>query len=136
MRREKLFRTTEKTLKKAKCVYCDSNDHNISECDKLKEVSERREFLKTNKLCYNCAGKGHGVGACKSRSCRNCEDRHHTSLCPKKSRYLISATKETVHPTLVIIANGEKFRAMLDTGAGSSFASSTFIQQLGVKPSY
>ena len=136
MKREKHFRTTDKALKKTKCVYCDSNDHKSSECDKLKEVSERREFLKTNKLCYNCAGKGHGVGACKSRSCGNCGDRHHTFLCPKKSRYLIDAIKETVHPTLVIIGNGEKFRAMLDTGAGSSFASSTFIHHLGIKPSY
>ena len=136
MRREKHFRTTDKTLKKAKCVYCDSNEHKSSECDKLKEVSERRESLKTNQLCYNCTGKGHGVGACKSRSCGNCGERHHTSLCPKKSRYLIGATKETIHPTLVIVANGEKFRVTLDTGAGSSFASSTFIQHLGVKPSH
>ncbi|CAB4000004.1 Hypothetical predicted protein [Paramuricea clavata] len=41
-----------------------------------------------------------------------------------------------MHPTLVVISNEEKFRVMLDTGAGSSFASSTFIRHLGMKPSH
>jgi hypothetical protein len=34
---------------------------------------------------------------------------------------MIGATKGTIHPTIVVVAGGEKFRAMLDTGAGSSF---------------
>ncbi len=47
---------------------------------------------------------------------------------------MIGATKETIHPTIVVVAGGEKFRALLDTGAGSSFASSTFIKHLGIRP--
>ena len=48
---------------------------------------------------------------------------------------MIGSAKETIHPTLVVISNEQKFRAMLDTGVGSSFASSTFIRHLGMKPS-
>ena len=48
----------------------------------------------------------------------------------------MGSIKETIHPTLVVEANGQKFKVMLDTGAGSSFASSTLIQQKGIKPSY
>ena len=50
--------------------------------------------------------------------------------------YLIGSSKETIHPTLVVVANGEKIRVMLDTGYGSSFASSTFIKHLGIRPSH
>lgn len=47
-RKEKHYRSTEK--KPAKCVYCESTDHRSRDCDKVKEVNERREILK-NKLC-------------------------------------------------------------------------------------
>ena len=46
----------------------------------------------------------------------------------------MGSIKETIHPTLVVEANGQKFRVMLDTGAGSSFASSTAIHHMGIKP--
>ena len=104
----------------------------------MKEVSERREFLKKNRLCYNCTGGGHGAATCRSKNCAKCGCRHHTSLCSTEQPnlpYMIGSSKETIHPTLVVISNEQKFRAMLDTGAGSSFASSTFIRHLGMKPS-
>ena len=57
-----------------KCVYCNSTNHRCSDCDKVKDVSERREILRKNKLCYNCTGSGHGAASCKSRNCRKCND--------------------------------------------------------------
>jgi hypothetical protein len=136
-RKEKHFKLVEK--EGTKCVYCEAAEHRSSECKKVKEVSERREFLKNNGLCYNCTGSGHGAATCRSKNCAKCGSRHHTSLCSKDQPnlpYMIGSTKYTVHPTLVVVANGQKFRAMLDTGAGSSFASATFIRHLGVKPSH
>ncbi len=51
------------------------------------------------------------------------------------SHYMLGATKETIHhPIIVVVAEGKKIRALLDTGAGSSFASSTFIKHLGIRP--
>ena len=135
-RKERHYRSIEK--KPNMCVYCESSEHRSSECSKVKEVSERREFLKKNRLCYNCTGGGHGAATCRSKNCAKCGCRHHTSLCPTEQPnlpYMIGSTKDTIHPTLVVISNEQKFRAMLDTGAGSSFASSTFIRHLGMKPS-
>ena len=43
--------------------------------------------------------------------------------------------RETIHPTLAVEANGQKFRYMLDTGAGSPFALSRFIHHMGNKSS-
>ena len=43
--------------------------------------------------------------------------------------------RETIHLTLVVEGNGQKFRSMLDTGAGSSFALSMFIHDMGIKSS-
>ena len=135
-RKERHYRSIEK--KPNKCVYCESSEHRSSECSKVKEVSERREFLKKNRLCYNCTGGGHGAATCRSKNCAKCGCRHHTSLCSTEQTnlpYMIGSAKETIHPTLVVISNEQKFRAMLDTGAGSSFASSTCIRHLGMKPS-
>ena len=135
-RGQKQFQGTENSG--PKCVYCNSTNHRCSDCDKVKDVSERREILRKNKLCYNCTGKGHGAASCKSRNCRKCSGKHHTSICSVKeeppSHYMIGATKGTIHPTIVVVAGGEKFRAMLDTGAGSSFVSSTVIKHLGIRP--
>ena len=135
-RGEKQFQGTEN--RGPKCVYCNSTNHRCSDCDKVKDVSERRESLRKNKLCYNCTGKGHGAASCKSRNCRKCSGKHHTSICSVKekppSHYMIGATKGTIHPTIVVVAGGEKFRAILDTDAGSSFVSSTVIKHLGIRP--
>ena len=135
-RKERHYRSIEK--KPNKCVYCESSEHRSSKCSKVKEVSERREFLKKNRLCYNCTGGGHGAATCRNKNCAKCGCRHHTSLCSTEQPnlpYMIGSAKETIHPTLVVISNEQKFRAMLDTRAGSSFASSTFIRHLGMKPS-
>jgi hypothetical protein len=66
-RRERHYRSIEK--KPNKCVYCESSEHRSSECSKVKEVSERREFLKKNRLCYNYTGGGHGAATCRSKNC-------------------------------------------------------------------
>ena len=135
-RKERHYKLTEKRA--TKCVYCEASEHRSSDCSKVKEVSERREFLRKNRLCYNCTGSGHGAATCRSKNCTKCGSRHHTSLCSKEQPnlpYMIGLAEETIHPTLVVVSNEQKFRAMLDTGAGSSFASATFIRHLGMKPS-
>ena len=90
-------------------------------------------------LCYTCTGKYHGVAKCRSRSCGRCGEKRYTSLCTKKemkSRHLMGSIKETIHPNLVVEANGQIFRVMLETGAGILFAFTMFICHMGIKPSY
>jgi hypothetical protein len=101
-------------------------------------VRGEKFYERTNFVNNNCTASGHGPASCRSRNCRKCSGKHHTSICSVKeeppSHYLIGATKRTIHPTIVVVAGGEKFRAMLDTGAGSSFVSSTVIKYLGIRP--
>ena len=42
--------------------------------------------------------------------------------------------KDVVHPVVVVEIEGLRCKALLDTGSGSSFASSTLITTLGKKP--
>ena len=44
--------------------------------------------------------------------------------------------KETIHATVVAVANHQKFRVLLDTRAGDLFVSSTFIKLINQKPVY
>ena len=179
-RKEKSFRAQNKGSKKIYCIYCNSVEHFSNCCDKLKSIDERRDWFRKKRLCFNCAGQNHSVRECRSRSCANCNQRHHTSLCylkkedssefpnkskvltagdgkledgssselPNRSKVLTAADgkledgslfmmdhiKETIHPTLVAIVKGQRFRMLLDTGAGSSFISSTLANHLKAKP--
>ena len=112
-------------------------------CDKVKDVGERKKILATKRLCFNCTGAKHRASECKSPiCCRNCERKHHTSLCDKPPKQ--PETREpgmtasqigqasVIHPVVVVKVNGLKFRALLDSGASHSYVSSKFVSL--VKP--
>ena len=71
-----------------------------------------------------------------------CAKRHHTSICnsPKKAvaeGFMSAHGKEdsqVVYPTVIIEVDGIKVRALLDTGSGSSYASSKLIDALKKRP--
>ena len=53
------------------------------DCDvfKVKSLDERKEYAKTEKLCFNCFSKGHSLKDCNSKyRCRvnNCNKKHHS----------------------------------------------------------
>ena len=144
---EKNFQFPTKSNKKLKCVYCKSEQYVSRGCNKVKSVKERKSFLRKNQLCFNCAGKSHAVKDCRSRGCSKCHQKHHTSICYMKkdgengankddnSLFLVDhQVKETIHPTLIAIVKGQKFRILLDTGSGSSYISSTVVKHLGCAP--
>jgi hypothetical protein len=49
-------------------------------------------------------------------------------------QFVINAIINFWHPVVVVEINGIKCRALLDTGAGSSYASSALINKLKIKP--
>ena len=83
---------------------------------------------------------------CKSRTaCQKCKRCHHTSICDNRgdnpdevSKVLMTAPNArnamVTYPVVVAEVNGVKCRALLDTGAGSSYASSTLINHIRAKP--
>ena len=89
--------------------------------------------MKEKKLCYNCTGKYHSATECRSkRSCNNCNQRHHTSICNKKMESV--PTFIVIYSVVVVLINGIKCRALLDSAAGSSYISSTIAKLLRKPP--
>ena len=102
-------------------------------------VDERKKILKKKKLCYKCTGKYHSAAECRSeRSCNNCNQRRHTSICNKKTENVPTLTSSeensVIYPVVVVLINVIKCIALLESGAGIRDISST-IANLLRKPS-
>ena len=133
------FQAKQEDWKLKTCVYCKSSEHRSVDCEKIKGVADRRKYLCTNKLCYNCTGTKHRAAECLSKTnCQKCNGKHHTSICDKNSSQLMLATGEglVVYPVVVVEVEGIRCRALLDTGAGSSYASASLIERLNKQPDH
>ena len=136
-RREKFFQVKQQVWKPRPCVYCDSNEHKSSQCQKVKSVTERKRLLSVKKLCFNCTGEKHRATECRSKvTCQKCSGKHHTSICDKDPQQILVATGEgsVIYPVVIVEVNGIKCRALLDTGAGSTYISATLAERIGTKP--
>lgn len=136
-----------KTRRKFSCVYCNSNDHFSNDCKRILDVAARRAILRRNRMCFNCTGVGHMASECKSRGCKKCQGKHHTSLCDKedstvnplessKAEKSLSSQFEqtnTLHGTLLAKVGTQTVRVMFDTGAGSSYLCTELITKLNLK---
>lgn len=66
----------------ATCTWC-QDDHKLAYCKKFGslDVDKRRDFVRTNGLCFNCLGTNHSVFSCRqSTRCHKCKKKHHTIL--------------------------------------------------------
>ena len=61
-------------------VYCGNREQRTNDCTKVLTLADHREYLKINKLCFNCMGKKHNGVSCRSRGCLKCGEKHHTSI--------------------------------------------------------
>lgn len=136
---DRSFQTKQEDWKPKPCVYCKSSEHKSVDCEKIKGVADRRKYLSANKLCFNCTGTKHRAAECLCKFfCQKCNGKHHTSICDKISNQLMLATGEglVVYPVVVVKVEGVMCRALLDTGAGSSYASATLIERLNRQPDH
>ena len=119
------------------CVYCTSNSHKSSGCQAVKTIAEQKQHLRQNKLCFNCTGARHRANDCHSTiSCLKCKGRHHNSICDQSTEQMLLATGEqsVIYPVVVVKADGIQCRALLDTGAGSSYISGVLASHIGKRP--
>ena len=67
--------------------------------------------------------------------CVNCKGKHNTSICEKASNVLlITNDNHVTYPSVIIDIEGIKCCALIDTGAGASYTSSTLIDRINKKP--
>ena len=129
------------------CVFCELTNHRSSDCNKVLNLAQRRDIVKRKKLCFNCTGFGHMASKCRSRGCRKCGGRHHTSLCdgaaldstsssiqqPEMGKRALD-TSTTLHATVMAMVNGIPARIMIDSGASSSYICTSLVTRLHLKP--
>ena len=118
-------------------MYCNSDQHKSVECDKVVDVASRKKELAAKKRCFNCTGLKHRAADCRSpTTCLKCKAKHHTSICDHIPQQIMLATAKgrVIYPVVVVMVDGVKCRALLDTGAGSSYISAGLVDLLGKKP--
>lgn len=117
------------------CAFCDQ-EHKPTACTRVTDIKERRQILSTRRLCFNCTKNGHRASDCKSRSCFKCNGRHHTSICDKdKTQPMYTTINDTViYPVVLVYVNGIKCRALLDSGAGGNYMSSSLAAKIKEPP--
>ncbi|XP_073942495.1 uncharacterized protein [Choristoneura fumiferana] len=144
------------------CTYC-KGEHYIFSCKEFtsQPVEQRQDFVKKNRLCFNCLIPFHSVFKCKQRtSCRICRKRHHSLLhqvkdipqeqeaqippepVPEQKVVTAHFSKEQPgHQVLLATAQVEVkssdgaahiLRALIDQGSEASFISERVVQLLGL----
>ena len=137
--RDKTFQAQQKDERPRVCVYFEKPEHKSVDCKTVTSVDERKRVLCNKHLCFNCTGTRHKAADCKCRVlCQVSQKKHHTSICDRLGEQLMTATSvgktAVIYPVVVVKVQGVKCRALLDTGAGSSYASAALLSLLQVRP--
>ncbi|UYV80978.1 hypothetical protein LAZ67_19002335 [Cordylochernes scorpioides] len=146
------------------CIACKAG-HRIYNCTTFSTmpIEQKWEFVKQNKLCYNCLKKGHTRTTCYQGPCKKCNKNHHTLLhrldtkvtdSQKGAKPQISEPVgqvnntsieqggETINQVLLataqIIVEGENgtqliCRALLDSGSQVCLITREICEKLGLK---
>lgn len=83
------------------CLHCNDKSHKIYTCLKFKglPLEEKRAFVFSKKICFNCLGSKHMSSQCPNKTgCLICSQRHHTLLHqsqPVLSRGTVAAGQST-----------------------------------------
>ena len=64
-----------------------------------------------------------------------CKGKHHSPICDKATKILLTASSFSVtYPVVLLELEVVKCQALIKTGAGASYASSTLINRINKKP--
>ena len=134
------YQTRQEEPKRRPCIYCKSVNHQSVNCDKVITLQERRWELSHKQLCFNCTDTNHKAQECRCSAC--CKFwRHHSSIYPKKAPQKspepirVATQKRSVTYLVVIVSvGGVHCHALLDNGAGSSYAFVAVLHRMGKQP--
>ena len=112
-------------------------EHKSSTCPNVTSVPERKSILAQKLLCFNCTGP-HKVVECRSKtSCQICSKKHLICDTERKPEGVLTAVQSEDSAKVAVVlleVDGIKTRALLNTGAGSSYASAKLVNTLREKP--
>lgn len=151
------FHSGEDAHPRYKCLICNTEGHTIQRCRKFAALSptERSKRAREKSICFNCLSSAHRYDNCTSKpNCGECGGKHH-SLLHFKERFdknnrgegkVNQATIANKQSTEVLLAtalvnchaaNGASvtLRALIDSGAQSTFITENATQQLQLKKS-
>ena len=119
----------------SRVFYCESGDHVSSACTRVTILDERKKFLAQKGMCFNSTGTKHYAAICRSRTrCQKCGKKHHTSICAQGDQLLTATAtgnkQRVVYPIVKVNVERVMCRALLDTGAGSSYASAVLLDSI------
>ncbi|XP_054720641.1 uncharacterized protein LOC129230265 [Uloborus diversus] len=150
----------ETKFKGGKCFFCEEDKHLLRDCKefKMKQMSQKRDFLMKLGCCFICFNKGHLANKCRSViKCRICSRRHYEMMCPDIKRSGIRensedndseleksvdalhsmTSKEVLLQTLVVKLIGKNeernVRAVIDTGSQFSYILKPTVIEMGFK---
>ncbi|KAH3733348.1 hypothetical protein DPMN_039774 [Dreissena polymorpha] len=88
-------RPMKSNVKPLICPFC-SEYHQPQVCNKIKDIHQRIDIVKSKRLCFNCLNH-HKVSDCKYKfRCRHCKGKHHSSICTKKTTPASSMNPEAI----------------------------------------
>ncbi len=64
-----------------KCAFC-GKPHYSASCEAVTKLSDQKDILRKDGRCFVCLQFGHRASQC-SRKCRQCNGKHHQSICEK-----------------------------------------------------
>jgi hypothetical protein len=134
------YRKTPSTMRgqPQPCSFCDG-EHWSSECSERLTPNEARRRVQERGGCYRCGHEGHMMRTCKWKGqCSKCNNRHATQLCRQEPRQeprheprhepnsveraaCAAVGNGVLMRTMCVVINGEKTRALTDSGCSRSF---------------
>ena len=143
----KIYHARREDWKPRGCVYC-GEDHRPVECTRITNLSDRRQILLNKRLCFNCTSEITALPIVLANRLVNAvtnatigrsviQHTHQPTLTTRRHKQEELTTNqlgEGLFPVLVVEVNGIKCRALVDSGAGSSYVSAKLIDLLRVKP--
>eukprot|EP00794_Sanderia_malayensis_P019568 gene19567-biopygen14529 len=147
---------------KKECVFCLEEDHAPEDCQKVKDISERKGILIKFARCFKCLNSGHRSFQCHTKtSCKSYQGKHHAAICFKLKPKPISAPasgEESDTPlnpaanawvgctgsgervalqTALASVNGNResrVRVLFDSASHKSFIWAKAVDRLGLRP--
>ena len=117
----------------------------LNDLAEVKDLVKSRQNMSSKKLCFKGLKSGHCAVHSSSCTCFKCNWKPYTLFCilselqnnsskrdqERKEKMLgLVVEKKVCYPFMAVYANEIKFRALVDTGAQSSYASLALISHI------